>query len=98
MGLRDLKIFNNLSKNTDTGYTTHFTHLAKRRLEAELIEMANKTIKGRVTYMCVEVNPMELPLMLEVLSSSRVQAQLQFQQTEIPTEFLIGLRTLDSFV
>ena len=97
MAFLDLKIFNNLKNNGDTRYSSHHVHLMKRRLEADLLELAEKVLKGRVTHCCVEVSERDLPLMLELLSSSKIQSRLQFQQLETPTQFLIGFRSLDVF-
>lgn len=97
MAFLDLKIFNNLKNNGDSRFGGHHVHLMKRRLEADLLELAEKTLKGRVTHCCIEVSDQELPLMLEVLSNPTVQSRLQFQQQEIPTQFLIGFRNLTVF-
>lgn len=93
----DLKIFNNLKNNGDSRFGGHHAHLMKRRLESDLLELAEKTLKGRVTHCCIEVSDQELPLMLEVLSNPTIQSRLQFQQQEIPTQFLIGFRNLTVF-
>lgn len=97
MAFLDLKIFNNLKNSGDSRFGGHHSHLMKRRLEADLLELAEKTLKGRVTHCCIEVSDQELPLMLEVLSNPTVQSRLQFQQQEIPTQFLIGFRNLTVF-
>lgn len=97
MAFLDLKIFNNLKNNGDSRFGGHNAHLMKRRLEADLLELAEKTLKGRVTHCCIEVSDQELPLMLEVLSNPTIQSRLQFQQQEIPTQFLIGFRNLTVF-
>lgn len=97
MAFLDLKIFNNLKNSGDSKFGGHHAHLMKRRLEADLLELAEKTLKGRVTHCCIEVSDQELPLMLEVLSNPTVQSRLQFQQQEIPTQFLIGFRNLTVF-
>lgn len=97
MAFLDLKVFNKLKNKQDIRYSNHHSHLMKRRLEADLLELAEKTIKGRVTHCCVEVSEQELPLMLEVLSSASIQSRLIFQQQEVPTQFLIGFRSLDIF-
>lgn len=97
MAFLDLKIFNNLKNSNNSRFWGHQAHLMKRRLEADLLDLAEKTLKGRVTYCCVEVSEQELPLMLEVLSNPSIQSRLQFQQQEIPTQFLIGFRNLNVF-
>lgn len=97
MAFLDLKIFNNLKNSNTSRFGGHQAHLMKRRLEADLLELAEKTLKGRVTHCCVEVSEQELPLMLEVLTNPSIQSRLQFQQQEIPTQFLIGFRNLNVF-
>ena len=90
MAFLDLKIFNNLKNSGDSRFGGHHAHLMKRRLEADLLELAEKTLKGRVTHCCIEVSDQEL-------SNPTVQSRLQFQQQEIPTQFLIGFRNLTVF-
>ena len=97
MAFLDLKIFNNLKSKQESRFGGHHVHLMKRRLEADLLELAEKTLKGKVTHCCIEVSEAELPLMLEILSSVSIQSRLQFQQQEIPTQFLIGFRNLNVF-
>lgn len=98
MALRDLKFFDNWASRNKSNFAEDFSQKSKKRLEAELLYIANEYIKGRVTHMCVEVSNAELPLMLEVIQSERVSAILIVRQTEIPTQFILAFRPIESLV
>lgn len=90
-----LKVFNNLAKKRKLGYSRYHNHLAKKRLESNVLLMAQQVIGGRVTHFCLEVSREELPLLLEVLSEERLSSVLVFQQLEEPTQFVFGLREIE---
>lgn len=88
----DLKFFKNRKNKTTAEYEKIFSHQARVRLEVALKNLARTAIRGKVTHICVEVSDEELPLMEEVVSSRSIQDLLVIVRTEIPNQFVVGLR------
>lgn len=98
MAKLDLKVFRNLKRGKNDGFSVHFSNLARKRLEASLREMAFTTIQGRVTHLCVEVAPVERSMMIEIASDPKVMQDLIIRPTKEPNQFIVALKTLDNLI
>lgn len=92
-----LKVWGVLFSSNKKEYSRKASHLERRAFEVYLRRTAYEILRPPVVVACIEVDPNDLGVMLEVVNEPEIMNRFTIQQQENPYQFLIARNTTSLF-
>ena len=92
-----LKVWDVIFSGNKKEYSKKVSHLERRAFEVYLRNTVYDILKPPVVVVCIEVEPNDLGVMLEVVNESEIMNRFTIQQQENPYQFLIARNTTNLF-
>ena len=92
-----LKVWDVVFGGNKKEYSKKVSHLERRAFEVYFSRTVSDILKPPVVVVCIEVDPNDLGVMLEVVNEPEIMNRYDIRQQENPYPFLVARRVVNLF-